>query len=74
MTVHRLHPRGIPAPDAGPLLDAAAGAKKNGGVKPPSEAWVKRVVAGKIRLSYTIVRWYEADVDRWIAERARVSA
>ena len=64
--INRLAP-----PDRGPLVDAAAIARMIGGVKPPSEKWVRMNVPGKIALSYNIVRWYQRDVADWIAERAR---
>lgn len=60
-------------PDRGPLVDAAAIARKIGGQKPPSEKWVRIHVPGKIALSYNIVRWYERDVEDWIAERGEAS-
>ena len=58
----------------GPLIDAAAICRKIGGQRPPSEKWVKANVPGKITLSYNVVRWYDWEVDAWIAERARQGA
>lgn len=59
--------------DLGPLIDAAAIVAKIGGRKPPTEKWVRLTVPGKIQLSYNVVRWYERQVDAWIAERAERS-
>lgn len=55
--------------EKGPLIDAAGIAARIGGRKPPTEKWVRMNVPGKIHLGYNIVRWYESDVDLWIASR-----
>jgi predicted DNA-binding transcriptional regulator AlpA len=34
-----------------------------------SATWVKRRVPGKLILGHSTVRWYEADVLGWIADR-----
>lgn len=64
--IDRLGPR-----ERGPLIDAAAIVAKIGGRKPPSEKWVRDTVPGKLMLGHTIVRWYEYEVDAWIATLAR---
>ena len=60
----------IGPPDRGRLLSASEVARLIGGV---SAAWVRRQVPHKLTLGHSTVRWYEADVRRWL-ERCRASA
>jgi len=71
MTQTLTFPVGLSAPmDRGHLLSASEVADLIGGV---STAWVRRQVPHKLTLGHSTVRWYEADVRRWL-ERCRASA
>lgn len=59
----------IPAP-RGPMLDARTiAADLFAGTV--TEAWVRANVPGRVKLSHRTIRWYRADVERWIQERRK---
>lgn len=53
-----------PPPNRGALLTPEQVAARIGKVTPK---WVRDTVPNKVTLSHSVVRWYEFDVDRWIA-------
>jgi predicted DNA-binding transcriptional regulator AlpA len=75
VTTRRVAPLPFPPPsapiDRGPLLTPEQVAARIGGV---SGAWVRKKVPGKITLGQKTKRWYQEDVDRFIADKAAESA
>lgn len=54
-----------PPPDRGRLMDSEEVAEEIlGGAR--TERWVRRNVPHKMRLGYSTVRWWEADVMKWL--------
>jgi predicted DNA-binding transcriptional regulator AlpA len=58
-----------PAPvHRGRLIDAETVRAKIGGAKPPSLDWIRANVPGKRKYSHRCVRWYEDEVNAWLAK------
>lgn len=58
--------RGLP-PEQGRLLTADEVAERLGGAVTPR--WVRAHVRPRVELHQKAVRWWEADVDAWLAAR-----